>query len=128
MRSKLSSLRFRATYAVRPHFLQTYDTMYKPLPPDITIKDSPIEGLGLFATEFIPAHTNLGISHYFLEGKLIRTPLGGFYNHSDNPNCYTKYVYPSGKVTRACLVTLRDIQAGEEITAFYKINPLTTHP
>jgi SET domain-containing protein len=109
------------------HHLQLYNTMYKPLPPDITIKDSLIEGLGLFAIEFIPAYTNLGISHYFLEGKLVRTPLGGFYNHSSNPNCYTKYVYPPGKVTRVCLVTLRDIEVGEELTAFYKIQPLSTH-
>ena len=108
--------------------------MYRPLPPDVTIKDSLIEGLGLFATEFIPAHTNLGISHHLLEGgKLVRTPLGGFYNHSNNPNCYTKidiktdklfYVYPPGKVTRVCLVTLRNIEEGEELTAFYKIQPL----
>jgi len=98
--------------------------MYKPLSSDLTIKESLIEGLGLFATESIAAHTNLGISHYFLEGKLVRTPLGGFYNHLNNPNCYTKYVYPPGKVTRVCLVTLRDIEVGEELTAFYKINPL----
>ena len=30
--------------------------MYKPLPDYITIKESPIEGLGLFATEKIKAH------------------------------------------------------------------------
>lgn len=36
---------------------------YRPLPECLTIKDSPIEGKGLFATEDIPAGTNLGRSH-----------------------------------------------------------------
>jgi SET domain-containing protein len=98
--------------------------MYYPLPPDLTVKDSKIHGIGLFATEFIPSKTNLGISHYYLEGKLVRTPLGGFYNHSETPTCYSKFVNPKGKVTRVCLVTLRDVQAGEELTATYKLQPL----
>jgi len=63
--------------------------MYKPLPNNVAIQPSEIEGVGLFAVEDIPAHSNLGISHHFLDDKLIRTPLGGFYNHSDDPNCYT---------------------------------------
>ena len=37
--------------------------MYKPLPNGITIKESPIEGLGLFATEDIPANTVIGKIH-----------------------------------------------------------------
>ena len=91
-----------------------------------------IHGFGLFATEDIAANTNLGITHYFMEEKLVRTPLGGFYNHSNNPTCYSKIVNPDWgegklillKVKRACLVTLRDIKAGEEITTTYKIQPL----
>ena len=100
--------------------------MYQPLPHDLTIKESKIHGLGLFAVEDIPAETNLGITHYWLEGKLVRTPLGGFYNHSEDPNCYSKIVTHHWKIQRSCLVTLRDIKAGEEITATYKIQPL--HP
>lgn len=99
--------------------------MYNPLPFDLTIKESRVHGLGLFAVRDIPANTNLGISHYFLEGKIVRTPLGGFYNHSDNPNCYSKNVYPKGKVARVCLMVMRDIKAGEEIAAFYKLQPLS---
>lgn len=99
--------------------------MYLPLPHDLTIKESGIHGLGLFAVEDIAADTNLGITHYWLEGKLIRTPLGGFYNHSEDPNCYSKIVKGHGlRVKRACMVTLRDIKAGEEITTTYKIQPL----
>ena len=37
--------------------------MYKPLPDGITIKESPIEGLGLFVTEDIPANTLIGKIH-----------------------------------------------------------------
>ena len=63
--------------------------MYKPLPTQLTIKNSPIEGLGIFATEDIKKNTFLGITHIRdeqFENKYIRTPLGGFYNHSNDPN------------------------------------------
>ena len=52
------------------------------------VKSSPIEGLGLFATKEIKANTFIGITHIRdeqFENKYIRTPLGGFYNHSDSP-------------------------------------------
>ena len=63
--------------------------MYKPLPKTLTIKNSPIEGLGLFATEDIKKNSFIGITHIRdeqFENKYIRTPLGGFYNHSNEPN------------------------------------------
>ena len=63
--------------------------MYRPLPKELTIKNSPIEGLGLFATEDIKKHSFIGITHVRdeqFENKYIRTPLGGFYNHSNEPN------------------------------------------
>jgi len=62
--------------------------MYRPLPKQLTIKNSPIEGLGLFATEDIKANTFIGVTHIRdeqFENKYIRTPLGGFYNHSNDP-------------------------------------------
>ena len=62
--------------------------MYKPLPKQLTIKNSSIEGLGIFATEDIKKNTFLGITHIRdeqFENKYIRTPLGGFYNHSNDP-------------------------------------------
>ena len=62
--------------------------MYRPLPKQLTIKNSPIEGLGLFATENIKANTFIGVTHIRdeqFENKYIRTPLGGFYNHSNDP-------------------------------------------
>ena len=51
--------------------------MYKPLPDSVTIKESPISGLGLFATEKIDAHTLIGIIHHprkESEDGHIRTP------------------------------------------------------
>lgn len=93
---------------------------YRPLPEYLTVKESSIEGLGLFATQDIPKNTNLGRSHIKLYTELIRTPLGAFYNHSDEPNTKKQ---PAGS-SKWNLVTKRDIKAGEEITVkytFYKI-------
>ena len=63
--------------------------MYKPLPSCLTIQKSPIEGLGLYATKNIKTNTFIGLTH-IKDGKFengyIRTPLGGFYNHSNEPN------------------------------------------
>ena len=62
--------------------------MYRPLPDGLTIKNSPIEGLGLFTNIAIKKNTFIGITHIRdeqFENKYIRTPLGGFYNHSNDP-------------------------------------------
>ena len=94
--------------------------MYKPLPDFVTIKKSPISGLGLFTTEPIKANTNIGVILIEHNDEIIRTPIGGFGNHSDNPNCEKrKYI------DRWNLVTKRDIQRGEELTwtyTLYEIN------
>ena len=100
---------------------------YRPLPDSLTIKSSEIEGLGLFAVEDIPEGTPLGIPHVADEGcgnGYIRTPLGGFFNLSDTPNCKAaiqQYEHRSVIV----LMTLRDIKAGEEITAHYWLYDLS---
>ena len=63
--------------------------MYRPLPSELTIKNSKIEGLGLFATVKIKKNSFIGLTHIrdeMFEGKYIRTPLGGFYNHSKDSN------------------------------------------
>ena len=62
--------------------------MYRPLPDGLTIKHSPIEGLGLFTNIDIKKNTFIGFTHIRdeqFENKYIRTPLGGFYNHSNEP-------------------------------------------
>ena len=92
-------------------------TTYRPLPDNLTIKPSNIEGLGLFATNDILEGWVFGISHIKdnrFEDGYIRTPLGGFFNHSDNPNCEA---YKDGHFIK--LVALRRIECGEEITTHY---------
>ncbi len=92
---------------------------YRPLPHTLEIRKSPIEGHGLFATEDIPVGTELGITHVrdsrFMNN-YIRTPLGGFFNHSDDPNCEA-YVDTVEDFIR--LRTVKPIRKGDELTAFY---------
>ena len=97
--------------------------MYRPLPDGITVGPSNIEGTGLLTTGSIKEDVVLGIVHIanknFPHG-YIRTALGAFYNHSDNPNCVTKNGYWH-QIPVKYLVTLRDIEAGEELTAKYTL-------
>jgi len=101
--------------------------MYKPLPESLTIQQSGINGLGLFARESLKQGTNLGMSHVKFNGTILRTPLGGFINHSNTPNCVkaellmTNENNPKQKFDykKWNLVTLRDIKKGEEITVKY---------
>ena len=106
--------------------------MYKPLPSSLIIQSSNVNGQGLFAKQNIPARENLGVTHIKLGEKIIRTPLGGFINHSDNPNCVKVESVTRQRVTplydhdftKWDLVTIKDIEAGEELTleySFYKI-------
>jgi len=93
--------------------------MYRPLPSYLTVKPSSVEGLGLFTTEPIINSTNLGISHVsdkFMDNGYIRTPLGGFINHSDTPNCIK-----SKEGRFLSIITITDIKVGEEITLKYTL-------
>ena len=97
--------------------------MYKPLPKGVTVKNSEVEGLGLFATKNIPDDTVLGIVHVldknFPHGA-IRTALGAFYNHSEKPNCMNlKGFWHQIPVRYLC--TIKEIKAGEELTAKYTL-------
>ena len=91
--------------------------MYKPLPDQVTIESSVIQGLGLFATTDIVALTELGITHIqddrFQLG-WIRTPLGGFINHSDTPNCELKQIDDC-----KYLVVIDNIMQEKELTLKY---------
>jgi len=88
--------------------------MYKPLPSELTIKPSSIEGLGLFATENIVKNTKLGVCHITDGEEIIRTPLGGFINHSENPNCKRVKIF-----NKWHLKTIRNISQDEELTLKY---------
>tara|TARA_R110002020_G_scaffold28740_3_gene91264 strand:+ start:468 stop:782 length:315 start_codon:yes stop_codon:yes gene_type:complete len=99
--------------------------MYKPLPESVTIKQSGINGLGLFAEQAIMQGTNLGMSHIKLNGTIVRTPLGGFINHANEPNAVKVELLMTDQsrikfdYKKWNLVTLRDIKEGEEITLRY---------
>lgn len=90
---------------------------YRPLPDTVYLKHSEIDGMGLFAKEQINSGHEFGITHVAdarFENGYIRTPLGGFFNHSESPNCeaYIKKDY-------ICLRSLREIDKDEEITVKY---------
>ena len=97
--------------------------MYRPLPDGITIGKSGIDGLGVVATTEFKADTVLGIVHIanknFPHG-YIRTALGAFYNHSDNPNCIILDGYWH-QIPVKYLVTKTDIKKDEELTAKYTL-------
>ena len=100
---------------------------YKPLPFGLTIKSSSIHGQGVFTTILIKQGTNLGMSHLQFGSQIIITPLGGFINHSDNPNCEkVKLDFPNEDdpqlrydFKKWNLVTIKDIKVGEELTVKY---------
>jgi len=110
---------------------------YNPLPSGLTVADSRISGQGLFTTRKLVAGTDLGMSHVELGKLLLRTPMGGFINHSINPNCVkvksllTRQEWnhrtdlPNDKYdlnfTKWSLMVLDDIEEGEELTLKYKL-------
>lgn len=101
------------------------DSSYRPLPPTVTIQKSSLDGLGLHATTEIDTDVELGISHYwdFTNSRWLRTPLGGFINHSDSPNCI---LIPNRLKNHAqaelILVTQKKIDSQEELTVYYKLD------
>ena len=108
---------------------------YKPLPKELRLGFSKIHDIGVFAKEDIAPQTDLGMTHLELGKLILRTPLGGFLNHSDTPNC----VKSSSLLTRQQwnhlndlpnekynhdfkqwnLITIKNIKKGEELTLKY---------
>jgi len=100
--------------------------MYNPLPDCIQIGPSSIHGYGLFANKDIPEDTVLGISHVYHDlfpDGWIRTPLGGYYNHSETPNCeLVTNNMDEGFLTEVKLLqTIKNIKEGTELTCTYTI-------
>ena len=101
--------------------------MYKPLPESLTIKPSGIHDLGVFADQDIKQATNLGMTHLKFNGTIFRTPLGGFINHSNTPNCVkaellmTNHDQPHLKFDykKWNLITTEDIRDGDELSVRY---------
>ena len=101
--------------------------MYKPLPESLTIKPSKINGIGLFADQKIKQGTNFGMSHLKIGDTIFRTPLGGFINHANEPNCVKAELRMTDEDTQGHkydykkwnLVTTKNIKEGEELTTRY---------
>ena len=101
--------------------------MYKPLPSSLTINPSKVNGLGLFANEDIARGTNLGMTHLKIGDTIFRTPLGGFINHSNTPNCDKAELRMASEDLQGQqhhykkwnLITLKDIKEGKELTLKY---------
>ena len=103
---------------------------WRPLPESITIKESKIEGLGVFATQDIQVNTDLGISHVYDErfpDNYIRLPLGAFINHHEMPNCKAVVLESHESIVNIKHIRIqaeKNILAGEELTLNYIINKL----
>ena len=97
---------------------------YRPLPDYLTVENSPIQGLGLFAKDTIGKNfliCKIHIPDPDHEGEYIRTPLGGFGNHSEEPNC-NKVLMEDGSWW---IFSNRDIVEGEELTWSYTLYEIT---
>ena len=103
---------------------------WRPLPESITIKESKIEGLGVFATQDIQEKTDLGISHVYDErfpDNYIRLPLGAFINHHEMQNCkavISESHESIGNIRHIRIQAEKNILSGEELTLNYIINKL----
>ena len=94
---------------------------YNPLPEYLAIGPSQIHGAGILATEDIPGEVVIGISHVYdpnFQHDHIRTPLGGFINHSNSPNC--ELIDDENEEYKQ-LKTSKKIEQGEELTLKYSL-------
>jgi hypothetical protein len=103
---------------------------WRPLLDFLTIKESKIEGLGIFATKDIQDGSDLGISHVYddrFPDGYIRLPIGAFINHHEMPNCKAIVSESDpllGKLKHIRIISIKDIEKGEEVTLDYIINKL----
>ena len=88
--------------------------LYQALPRGCSIDYSSIAGQGLFTSLPLVVGAELGMSHLIIDEEIIRTPLGGFINHSDTPNCEK---YKIGD--RYYIKTIKSIRPQQELTLRY---------
>ena len=56
-------------------------------PDNLTIKPKSHRGFRYICNRNYKRGTDLGMTHLIHNKDIFRTPLGGFLNHSDEPNC-----------------------------------------
>mgnify|MGYP003628752475 CR=1 FL=1 len=106
--------------------------MYKPLPDGLFIKESNIQGQGLFTNRDLHVGCDLGVSHIRIDESgvnsinkeenkniFIRTPLGGFINHSNTPNCSKKKSKVKPGFDKWNIIVIENIASGDELTLKY---------
>jgi hypothetical protein len=101
---------------------------YSPLPEYLAIGPSDIHGAGIFATEDIPKGIDIGISHIYDPDFLhnyIRTPLGGFINHSENANC--ELIEDDDNTDYKRIRTTCKIEQKKELTLKYSLYPICNY-
>ena len=96
---------------------------YDPLPSNVKIGESPIHGHGIFAKEYIKSKTDLGTTHikYPMIVGYIRTPMGGFINHSEKPNCHLVVSQDWDDFIIYNIVTHKKILKDQEILLDYEV-------
>ena len=96
---------------------------YNPLPDEVCIKESPVQGHGIFASQNIKKNTDLGATHIKVPMIItyIRTPLGGFINHSEKPNCVLDCTQDWDDYLIFNIITKRAIAEGEELLLDYEV-------
>ena len=107
------------------------DREYRPIPDNLEVRDSEIEGQGLFVNKGynLTKGQRLGLAHLDLSEldvaeevktelpqKTWRSPMVSFVNHDDSPNC--KVVWEDNVST---LYATRDVPSGEELTLDYSL-------
>ena len=102
--------------------LQINRFYYNPLPKNLTIAESDIDGHGIFAKTDIGKNVDLGTTHIkvpMVHG-YIRTPLGGFVNHSTENNCELHIIEEWDDYIIYNIFSSKKIKKGEEILLNYE--------
>tara|TARA_Y100001963_G_scaffold142253_1_gene211523 strand:- start:164 stop:547 length:384 start_codon:yes stop_codon:yes gene_type:complete len=94
------------------------------------IKPSDIHGKGIFAGEYIPEGTQIGITAIRNGGdNWVLPTLGRWHNHSEEPTCYSVISAPiEGEKYTRTMIAGRNILPGEEITVDYREQPEMEQP
>ena len=91
---------------------------------DLGVADSPIHGIGIFARNPIPAHTDLGIAQIKRsDNGYDIARLGKYHNHSNSPTCYNKDIDGAHH-----LFPHHDLGIGDEVTIDYTLQPDLEQP
>jgi hypothetical protein len=86
----------------------------------LKVRDSKIEGKGLFADKEFNEGDVIGIAHI---NDVATSMIGRFHNHSDNPNAHSISIG-----NKRYLAALRPLMKGEEITVDYRRQPELEQP